>query len=275
MKKLFTPLIRLSLLGVFATLLTTDVNAQAIRARDVNNYLKRRDDGKSVSLFHRLEIAYMMTYGSGNVAINYRFRDPSNFNNITGRSRATTFNYRATSGYTGVYFPMSYLSSNTALAMSVGLYGTASVWDIGNTSLQDNRVTTYESKDLYFGLPIGLDIIYGGEATMNKADKVTLRGGIGVMPYFAAGELADGSQDYGKLGVQPYVKAEIGFFAGVQWKLKGMVVAGSRTIYNYKAGDYRLQDANDYYSMEFKIRPTFTVGIAVLPFSFGWENDKW
>lgn len=275
MKKIFIPLLQASLFVLLITILPFELNGQSISVRDVNSYLKKRDDGKDVSLFHRLELSYGLTYGAGSITINDRFRDPSNFNIITGHSRATNFNYRAASGYGGVYFPLTYLSANSILALNTGLYATASVWDLGNTSLDANTITTYESKDMFLGVPIGLDFIYGGEATLNKIDKVTLRAGAGLMPYFAAGQLADGSQNYGKLGFKPYVKAELGFFAGVEWKLKGMVIAGSRTIYDYNSGDYNLQDSDYYYAMNFKIRPTYTIGIAVFPFSFGWESDKW
>lgn len=275
MNKIFTSLLRVSMIGAFIATLPTVTDAQSIGVRDVNNYLRKREDGKNVSLFHRFELYYGLTFGGGGVNINDRFRDQSNFNTIAGNSRATTFNYRAYSGGGAVYFPLSYFGSQSLLALNVGIYGTANVWNIGNTSLDASRVTTYDAKDMFIGAPIGIDIIYGGEATLNKVNKITLRGGAGLMPYFATGELADGSQNYSKVSIKPYVKAELGFFAGVEWKLRGMVIAGSRTIYDYHTGDYNLRDSDYYYSMNFKIRPTYSVGLVVFPFSFGWENDKW
>lgn len=275
MNKFFSSLLRFGMFGMLIATLPAESNAQGIRPRDVNNYLKKREDGKNVSLFHRLELCYGITFGGGSVNVNDRYRDPFNQNAIGGSSRATTFNYRSYSGYGGVYFPLSYFSRNTVLALNVGVYATANTWDLGNTSLEPGVTTSYETSDMQIGVPIGVDFIYGGEATLNKADKVTLRAGAGVMPYFAAGSLADGSQDYGKLGFRPYVKAELGFFAGIEWKLRGMVVAGSRTIYDYSTGDYNLKESDYYYSFNFKIRPTYTVGIVIFPFSFGWENDKW
>jgi hypothetical protein len=275
MKKNFTSLLRIGLPSLLLAAVPFCSSGQRISGRDINNYLKKRDDGKNVSLFHRFELSDGLTYGAGSITINDRFRDQSNFNVITGRSRATNFNYRSMTAYGGVYFPLSYLSSNSILALNTGLYATGSVWQLGNTSLEDGKITSYEASDIFFGAAIGVDYIYGGEATLNKADKVTLRAGAGLMPYFAVGELADGSQDYAKVGFKPYVKAELGFFAGVEWKLKGTAILGSRTIYNYSTGDYNLQDSDYYYAMNFKIRPTYTIGIAVFPFSFGWESDKW
>ncbi len=275
MNKILTSILRAGMACSLIATLPLATHAQGIGARDVNRYLQRREDGRSVSHFHRFELYYGMTFGSGGVNINDRFRDQSNNNVIAGNTRATTFNYRSASGGGAVYFPLSYLNQKNMLALNLGFYGVGSVWDIGNTSLEAGKITSYESKDLFFGVPIGVDFIYGGEATLNKGDKVTVRGGLGLMPYLAMGELADGSQDYAKLGVKPYVKAELGFFAGIEWKIRGMVVAGSRTIYDYKTGDYHLQDSDYYYSFNFKIRPTYTVGLVIFPFSFGWDSDKW
>lgn len=275
MNKIFTSLLSLSILGALVWSAPVAVQAQGITMRDVNRYLQKREDGRNVSLFHRLELYYSFSFGSGGVNINDRFKDPSNFNAITGNSRATTFNYRSASGGSSVYFPLSYFDQKNILALHVGLFGVANVWDIGNTSLEPGTVTSYDAKDIFLGVPIGVDFIYGGEATLNKGNKVTVRGGAGLMPYVAMGELADGSQDYAKLGIKPYVKAELGFFAGIEWKVKGMVIAGSRTIYDYHSGDYNLRESDYYYSFNFKIQPVYTIGLAIFPFSFGWDNDKW
>jgi|GEM_PF-1043884 len=281
MNKIFTSLLQAGTAGVLTVMCAAQVSAQISGAqmrhiaRSTNEYLNKRQNGENVSLFHRFEIGYGLTYGRASVNIQDRFRDGSNGNAIAGNSRVTTFNYRASSGFVGTYFPLSYLSNKSILAINTGVFGTASVWDIGNTSLEENTVTSYEAKDVFIGVPLGVDYIYGGEATMNKSDKVTLRAGAGLMPFLAGGELADGSQDYVKLGIKPYIKAELGFFAAVEWKLKGMIVAGSRTIYDYKTGDYNLNDSEYYYSFNMKIKPTYTIGITVFPFSFGWDNDKW
>jgi hypothetical protein len=275
MKKFFSSLLQIGVFGtIFATLSIT-ANGQAVSVRDINNYLKKRDDGKNVSLFHRFEISYSYTFGAGSLNLNDRFRDQSNNNIIAGHSRSTTFNYRSASGYAGVYFPLSYLSNNSALVLNTGLYYVGNVWHLGNISLTDGQIRSYDAADIFFGAALGVDYVFGGEATLNKSDKVTLRAGAGLMPYFAVGDLADGSNSYGKLGIKPYVKAELGFFAGVEWKIKGMAVLGSRTVYDIKTGDYNLGDSDYYYSMNFKIRPTYSIGIAVMPFSFGWESDKW
>jgi hypothetical protein len=274
MKKFFSSFLRTGMFGmVFAALSLTSQGQVSIR--DINQYLKKRDDGKNVSMYHRYDLGYGVTFGSGALILNDRFRDQSNNNIISGTSRSTTFNYRTWTVHASTYFPLSFLSERSALVLNLGLLGVPTVFELGNLSLDPSRTSTYEAADLFLGIPVGVDYIFGGEATLNKADKFTLRAGGGLMPYLSGGELADGSNDYWKLGIKPYVKAELGFFAAVEWKIRGMAVLGSRTIYDIKQGDYNLGDSDYYYSMNFKIRPTFTIGIAVMPFSFGWESDRW
>lgn len=254
---------------VFTTLITAIVAVSPF----ITNAQGKRDDGKKVSVFHRLEISEGFTFGSAALNINDRYWDGFGQDVIGASSRAKTFNFRTLSSYVALCFPISYLSDKSILALNVGVYGMANKWDLGNTSLTGDA--SYEAKELYLGVPIGVDIIWGGEATCDKGDKVTLRAGAGVMPYFATGDWADGSNKYSKLGIQPYVKAEIGFFAGIEWKVRGMIVASSRTVYDIKVGDYYLRDSDYYYALNYKVRPTYTVGIALLPFSFGWGGNKW
>lgn len=272
MNKIITSIVQLGLIGsLLSTLSLAPASAQP-GMNSINNYLERRDAGKNVSFFHRVEVGYGLTYGSANLIIQDRQRDGGS---IVGNSRTTSFNYRAMSGSAAVYFPITYTGKNTMLALNTGIYFTGSIWQLGNTSLNESTVTTYETAEVFYGFPVGVDFIYGGEATFNKVDKVTLRGGAGVMPYFAVGGLPDNSLNYAKFGIKPYIKGEIGFFAGVEWKLRGMIEMGTRTAYDYKVGDYYLQDSDYYYSMNFKLQPRYTVGFSVFPFSFGWENDKW
>jgi hypothetical protein len=274
MSKIFTTLSKAVLFGTLIASVPMKSEAQ-VSVRDINNYLDRKDKGKNVSLFHRFEVGYGITYGTGTELIYNRTRSSANAAVVTGSTSGQTFSFKGESAYAAVYFPLTYLSSNTALLLNTGLYTNFNVYDLGNTSLDPGVSMTNQGADAVIGLPIGVDIAYGGEVTNNKIDKVTLRGGIGAMPYINYGVMADGTNGYAKFGVKPYVKAELGFFFGVEWKVRGMIVAGSRTIYNYEIGDYNLNNSNNYASYSLKVSPSYVIGFSVFPFSFGWENDKW
>jgi len=274
MNKRFTRLLKMTMIGTVITIASASF-AQPVSVRDINTYLKKRDDGKNVSLFHRFEVGYSFLFGNGSESSYMRYREQGNPNVINGITTGQSFSYRGFNGYAGVYFPMAYLSSNTALLLNTSLIANINKFELGNTSLDPSVQMTNEGADALIGIPIGLDFAYGGEVTNNKIDKVTLRAGAGVMPYLNYGTMADNSNHYARLGLRPYVKAEMGFFLGVEWKLRGMVIAGSRTIYNYTVGDYYLNDSGYYGSYSLKVSPSYVVGFSVFPFSFGWENDKW
>jgi hypothetical protein len=272
MNNFFTSLFKATLFGTIIATVPSTINAQ-VSVRDINQYLDRKNAGKNVSLWNRYEIGYGETFSNGSTITYTRTRNISG--GITGTTTGKSFNYRSTSGYSAVYFPLTYIGQNSALVLNTGVYARGSSWDLGNTSLDPTATTINSAAEVQIGVPIGVDYIFGGEVTCNKQDKVTLRAGAGAMPYIAVGSLADNSEKYAKLGMKPYVKAELGFFLGVEWKIRGMVIAGSRTLYNYQVGDYNLNNSSYYASYSFTVRPSYILGFSVFPFSFGWENDKW
>lgn len=274
MNKIFTCLLKAAFFGTIIANVPVESKAQ-IGVRDINRYLTEKDAGKNMALYHRLEIGYGYTFGTGSETSYSRFKDPGNSNVATGVTTGKSFSYRGLSAYASVYFPLAYFSETSAFVLNTSLYTNFNVFKLGNTSLNPNTNMTNEGADATIGFPIGVDFAYGGEVTNNKIDKVTLRAGAGMMPYLNYGVMADGNNSYARLGVKPYVKAEMGFFFGVEWKLRGMIIAGSRTIYNYSAGDYYLNDSQYYASYSLKVSPSYVVGFSVFPFSFGWENDKW
>ena len=273
MNNFFTSLFKATLFGTIIATVPSTVDAQ-VSVRDVNQYLERKDAGKNVSLWNRLEIGYGETFSNGSASTYTRTKDGAS-GVITGTTTGKSFNYRSMSGYGAVYFPLTHIGQSSALVLNTGIYTRGSSWDLGNTSLDPTATTLNTASEIQIGVPVGVDYIFGGEATGNKQDKVTLRAGAGAMPYVAFGSLADKSEKYSKLGMKPYIKAELGFFLGVEWKIRGMVIAGSRTLYNYQVGDYNLNSNSYYASYNFTIRPSYVIGFSVFPFSFGWENDKW
>src|SRR5262245_56072912 len=118
MSNIFSSISKISLTAMAVVGLSLVSDAQSLSMRDINTYLRKRYDGKNVSLFHRLELTSGMTFGGGIVNINDRFRDESNQNIITGNNRTTTFNYRSLSGYTAVYFPLSYFNERSMMALN-------------------------------------------------------------------------------------------------------------------------------------------------------------
>lgn len=269
MNKIFTAFRKAAFAGVILAAATNVVHAQYGGS-------SKRANGKNVSLFQRLELGGGLTFGNGSANSVERYIDPFHPNAISGVSKTQPFSYRSMCGWLNTYFPMTALSNRSVIALSVGVYGTSNSFTLNNFSFNGAPTATMDVSDLLIGLPIGVDYIFGGEATYNESDKVTLRAGIGAMPFVALGSLSNDAGKYNRFSVRPYVKAELGFFAGIEWKIKGQVLLGSRNLYDIRNGDYDLQDGSNYYSnFKMDLRPSYSLGIAIMPFSFGWNSDKW
>jgi hypothetical protein len=275
MNKIFTALRQAAFASVILAAATNIVNAQA-GGRSFGGYSVKRSNGKNVTWFQRLEFGGGLTFGKGSASSVERYYDPLQPGVVSGSSNTQNFSYRSGCAWINTYFPMTALSHNSILAVSVGLYGNNNSFTLNNFSFNGQSSATMDIKDGFVGLPIGVDYIFCGESTNKQADKVSLRAGIGAMPFISFGSMSDDFSKYSRLGVRPYIKAELGFFAGIEWKIKTQVIVGSRNLYDVRMGDYDLQDGANYYSnFKMDLRPSYSVGIAIMPFAAGWDNDNW
>lgn len=268
----YTKNILIALIGVLSSVTTHNAAAQSFGSVQ-KAYNRTLSNGKNVSFFHRLDIYGGLTMGSGNVSSTSRYIDPANPNIISGDSRSQSFNYRSLSvGFNG-YIPLIYLRSRTCLGLNIATYFNNNSIEIHNPGFPG--ISSDVLKNAFVSIPFGVDYIYGGEASLNKGDKITLRAGLGVMPFINVSQFDSKYAKGSNLGILPYAKAEMGFFAGIEWKIKTQVVLGSRTMYESKSGDFDLQDAPNYASFKASVQPSYSVGIAIMPFSMGWEGGGW
>ena len=121
MNKIFTSLLKATVLGSLIATIPFTGNAQ-VSMRDVNQYLDRKDAGKNVSLWNRMEVGYGETFSNGSVNLYTRSYDPTS-GKITGSTSGKSFSYRTWSAYAAVYFPLTYIGSNSALVLNTGIYG--------------------------------------------------------------------------------------------------------------------------------------------------------
>ena len=105
------------------------------------------------------------------------------------------------------------------------------------------------------------------EATLERSNRFSFTVGGGIFPMLGAGVV----YEFGGVNlVAPfYAKAELGFHAGVNWKLRATYIAKSPTSFS--------NDRNDIFSepitveTSLKSNDKFMLSILVQPFSFGWE----
>lgn len=182
----------------------------------------------------------------------------------------------------GTYIPIAQLTEKSSLNLDIDFMYNFLVWDAAkvNYSGYDNSTGQYTystnytitSATVQMGLPIGLSFKAGGEASMDRGDKLSFTFGTGVLPTLNA-TIFD-TYTGAKFKLQPYLKAELGFFAGVNFKVRALYAFGKLEYLNYDdsyAGDtYAYQDQASLTS-----KSSFLLSVMVMPLSFGWSKEAW
>ena len=132
--------------------------------------------------------------------------------------------------------------------------------DLGATTMQ-------------IALPIGIDYKAGNDAIQTKRLAFGTSLGVGVMPNYNITTLTgvDSIKSHGAFGFNPYAKIEVGFFAGICWKLRFMYTMGDVTLIDVnKATDYHINGP-------FKVTSNgnLMISLVLMPFSGGWYEHSW
>jgi len=183
------------------------------------------------------------------------------------------------SGFGVVYsmsIPVAHAGNNSIMAIGVGLNAN---WYL----LKSEKDFTIEVKDQYYsgkytysgvggggfmiGVPVSLDLLSGGEATLDRANRFSFVLGVGFIPYVGMGAMYEfvGLN----VGAPLYAKMEIGFHAGINWKLRASYMGKSPSSFS----DGNSEIFSDYGTVEANMESNdkFMLSILVQPFSFGWE----
>lgn len=180
----------------------------------------------------------------------------------------------------GTFWPVSTLGPKGRLTLDLALQYSIYTYDLPGTNLGSLPDGTYTyNKDLLFsaatiqaGLPIGLSARFGCDALQDKGIPFCGSLGAGVYPTYSLS--ADFDKAEGQIGVQPYVKGEIGFYAGICMKLRLMYSFGraklldSETTTSNNGQDFKNTTELTNYG-------TFGASLVIMPFAFTWKKDQW
>lgn len=218
-----------------------------------------------------LEVGY--TYGIATAEYKYHFQS---FNETTGILSDTGYSERVTSklgfgGFVGYYFPVYTMGPSSKLAITLSYMYNAYLWD-GDafyvSSSSRNGTTSVGSGTIEMALPVGVDYKTGCDAMFDKTKKGCASFGAGVYPTFGV-TVYQGSGGF-KFKARPYIKGEIGFFAGICFKVRAMYVLGSIPYIDY--GD---KYAGYEETTSFKSKGTLNLSLVLMPMSWKWSKSSW
>lgn len=177
----------------------------------------------------------------------------------------------------GTSIPLTKIGDQSSLTFGIdGLFNML-VWDYENveddyasysSSTGYSQQYTVTGGTMQISVPLGIDFKFGGEANLLKRPIGFGTLGAGVMPTAA---LTAYQGDAGAvIKALPYLKGELGIYAGVGIKL--------RAIYSMGTFDYIKQKGNNPYASEsasLKAKSNFTFSILIMPFAWAWNRYDW
>ena len=219
-----------------------------------------------------LEVGYSYCVASGQ----FNYRDLS-FNERTLAFRDTGYseNLRSKTGFgisVGYYRPVVKIGEKSCLAVSGTFMYNAYLWDGNTFSYSSNsRTGTVESVGsgtIEMALPVGLDYKVGCDAIYDKVTRFCGSVGAGVYPSMGATVYKnDGSFGF---HARPYVRGEVGIFAGICFKLRVTHVLGGINYIDYSNSGPGFET-----STVFKSKGTTAFSLVLMPWSWKWGKSAW
>lgn len=237
-----------------------------------NNYQRAKENGKSVKsyLSYSLGVGLPLTTAK----FEHTFED-INQDGTSNGDKSIQRNPTVTGIHVNgnVYYPLAELNENSILAFNFGVAGYVLNYDVGEIRPTATKVYDYSLRSMQIGLPLCLDYKFGGEAVFNKSQKTSFTLGVGVTPIAYFNTFGDIGNV--KAGVRPFLRAEVGFFAGIGWRITGSVLAGNAKTMDIPsdAAGMKIMPANSRITINSS--PIYSIGISFMPFSFDWESFGW
>lgn len=257
-----------------ALLLASITEANAGPGYGLPNFLKR------------WEIGYSYSMASATYKSTETVKDNASGKSFTQDIKQNVNSKFGYGGFAGTYIPLARLGGQSQLAIGVDYEYNAFLWDYkvpefnGFTTDENGVVNGVTYSDPVFGfsamsvqmaLPVSLDFKFGGEATLEKYSRWTGTVGAGVHPSLNM------TVDYGNAGfgtgIAPFMKAEVGYKAGIVFKLRAQYSFGRIPFYTNANSLFNVSNLQS--SSELIGKNTFSLSLVLMPFSFNWKEGGW
>lgn len=225
----------------------------------------------------RYQMGYSFVVASADYTTKSRF-DNSVFPTLNIDTTYTgKLNTTAAFGVTaGTFIPLKRLGQKSSLNLTIDYVYNAMTWGATKDPAGIGALSTfnYSGMTVQMGLPVGLDLKLGADAVTDKAIRFCTSFGAGVTPSYNVTTLDLNFNIDPIFNVNPYVKAEVGIFAGICWKFRAMYTLLDQKYLTYKSSE---QDAFSFSesNAEMKAKSHLTLSVIIMPFSWGWKRSEW
>jgi hypothetical protein len=231
---------------------------------------KSKGDRVQGAVLKRFSIGYGLHFTYNALSTTYQYSNALQTTFLTGMRSTKSSNI-----FIGTFFPVAKVSPKSAVTLDLAFTYT------GFTFKQDSITIQSYNKDSsrfykagfaeefpvsIMALPISIDFRTGGEATLSKENRTSFAIGAGVAPSYVTVETNDG----GNIKVIPFIKAEAGFFAGMEFKLRAMVYLGDAKYIDNKLANQA--DVVGVTARKSEGPMGVNVSLGIMPFSVKWAK---
>ena len=240
--------------------------AQAQYRRSLQDYYYKKVI-TSNRFWQRMSFGVGKHYLSGKTNLEYEGWDVENNNIFTKQTEENTLIKSNWTGYVGSYFPITIVSDNSMLVFNTELMVSyASLTYDSLIFLGTNKYA--ESQDAYkIGTLLSIEYRLGSDITLNKQDGGMFTIGGGISPCFV------NSDNYIKF--IPFLKGEFGFFAGIAFKVRGIMYFGNSVYADKESNSISNTGVGDNLKTYISGSNGFDLAIIIMPFSVTWNSQKW
>lgn len=263
---------QLKLFTVFflATLLyCITANAQYKQHQVFRDYYTARAIGGE-RVYQRIQLGIGKHFITGNIDFHYKGPDSAGVMVDTNIKRTIRSRHSfVVQG--GTFFPIALLSDNSILAFNIEFLG--SYTDIGFDSVVFFPKAVYKKTQgiVMLGVPVSLDLKFGGDVALSKVKKhmFTIGGGL----YLGGTNSFTVVEKQLPVAFIPFAKAEIGYFAGIAFKLRAIAYFGKAGFIDRPTGN--IFSSNDALYTKTTGGYGYDLSLIIMPFSYGWRTEEW
>jgi hypothetical protein len=234
-------------------------------------YKKKKENGENVDYYYRGQQG--LTFGLVNATykIDYTYASGTDANgntnyftgnlerNIKGKAYGISGEH---------YFPLGKSSEESLIALTIGVDAIYMKLDFEEIRLNGGQRYTPEHVIIQGNVPIGLAYKSGSDAVLRR----NIKSGFSL----GAGALLNGNinlqVDRPSFNLRPYCMAEMAFYTGFCWKIRGTAHLG-KSILSRGAENVGLSGSEQETTATIQTKTNFLLSLIFMDFSYDWDDE--
>ena len=274
MKK-YTYLVAFLLVAVF---LTSTANAQYTVREYFASVARSNEPFRPLQ---RIELGYgFYNMNTANFQFDYNKTDINN-QLIDTYYVATMKPTAAKSASFGLHFPIAMLRNRGVVAVATTFAYNKMDYETDKFYLTTSNYLTYKFATTQMAARLGIDLMVGNHGVLDKSKPTCYTIGLGLAPtqFNMTPSVigTDGKTTTGdavsKMKMQPYIKAEIGFMAGLCFKLRATYSFGRADLMRVTTPS--AVPASYPLATTFQMRSNLELSFIIMPLSPAWRKSRW